>query len=382
MKTLFTTLICLFCLTACTDDVSPRDRSDEDDAAIDASGDPSADTPGEVDAPIDNPWDDLPSGLDARPANVSCIGTNEAPRFISETGCFSGDPARPNEALIPYDLQAPLWSDAADKTRYIALPDGAQMTIRDDGDMELPPGGVSVKSFALGGRLLETRFVVRDELGIYHAYAYEWNEQQSDAELRPDGAEITVTDETTWTVPSDLDCLSCHTDSARISLGLEVGQLNRDFTYETTGREANQLATWQRIGLFDGVGLHLPDELTRYPAYGSDASAAERARAYLHSNCSHCHRPGALGAGRMDMRFDVPFVAMALCNAVPESGDPIESDNLFMPGEPDESILYERVRTIDPVWRMPPLARELEDPEGSALVHAWIESVSGCGSGE
>src|SRR5690606_8824804 len=90
---------------------------------------------------------DEDGGLDARPPNPGCVAPESFPESIDETGCFEGSPPRPVAALVPYSVRVPLWSDAADKDRYVALPDGARMEADDDGRIDVPPGGVLVKTF-------------------------------------------------------------------------------------------------------------------------------------------------------------------------------------------------------------------------------------------
>ncbi len=324
-------------------------------------------------------WADVAVGLDARPENATCVGTREPPTLLSETGCFVGDPLAPAPALIPYVLQAPLWSDAADKERYVALPDGAVLTVDDAEHLVLPPGGVLIKSFALADRMLETRFLVRDDAGDWFAYSYAWADDGSDATLAWGGATLPLDGDVDWEVPSSQDCFSCHTEAAGMSLGLEVAQLHRDQTYAATGRTGSQLATWRAIGLLDPASLPTPEGLPQLPTYDGDAPVGERARAYLHANCAHCHRPGGPGAGIQDLRYTVSLAGTQSCDAVPEFGDPTDDDGrLIVPGEPDRSILLTRMETEQRSWQMPPLARQLVDPQGTALVSQWIAALETC----
>src|SRR5262249_22480507 len=47
------------------------------------------------------------------------------PQNLSQTGCFDpADPRKPVAALVPYAVNAALWSDGAAKDRAFALPDG------------------------------------------------------------------------------------------------------------------------------------------------------------------------------------------------------------------------------------------------------------------
>ena len=93
------------------------------------------------------------------------------PRRLSETGLFSDLRALvPRPGLIPYDINAPFWSDHAIKRRWFALPgDDAFMTFARDEPWTFPKGTVWVKHFDIETirgnpatrRKLETRFLVK-----------------------------------------------------------------------------------------------------------------------------------------------------------------------------------------------------------------------------
>ncbi len=66
-------------------------------------------------------------------------GVDTAPRQLSDTGCVSAtDPKQPASGLIPYAINAPFWSDGAEKDRWLALPDGQRITVGTDGDWRFP----------------------------------------------------------------------------------------------------------------------------------------------------------------------------------------------------------------------------------------------------
>lgn len=306
-------------------------------------------------------------GLDARPPNPGCVAPESFPESIDETGCFEGSPPRPVAALVPYSVRVPLWSDAADKDRYVALPDGARMEADDDGRIDVPPGGVLVKTFRFGEQLLETRFFARGDDGEWSAATYVWNEDGT-AATRSDGGTFTI-GEHEWTVPGPSECFDCHSEAAGMGLGLEVGQLDAELTYPRTGRTANQLETLEGVGML----APLDEPVEEHPRFEPDD-----ARAYLHVNCAVCHRPGGNGIGVFDLRIDTPFEAMNVCGVRPDLGDPTGDGALVFPGDPSRSVLRHRMASDDPSWRMPPLGTELVDEEAVALIDAWIESIESC----
>jgi mono/diheme cytochrome c family protein len=182
-----------------------------------------------------------------------------------------------------------------------------------------------------------------------------------------------------WIYPSESQCLECHTQAAGVALGPEIAQLNKDFTYPSTGRTANQLATLDHIVMFAAPLPGDPANLDRL-ADPSDAGAPleARARAYLHTNCSQCHRPNGPTPSAMDLRYDTALSATNACDIDPENGAlGIVGARLIAPGDAARSIVVERMNRRD-INGMPPLGSNVVDADGVALVSAWIDSLSGC----
>jgi uncharacterized repeat protein (TIGR03806 family) len=298
------------------------------------------------------------------------------PDLLSETGCVNpADPRLPAAGLVPYTINAPFWSDGADKARYLAVPDGTRIGLADDGDFLFPPGTVLLKHFGLHGQTIETRLFVRHDDGGWAGYTYEWNGSQTDAVLLDGAVDIGFPGQT-WHYPSRGECIECHTSAAGSSLGLEVRQLDLDLTYPSTGRTANQLETLSAVGLLQGTA---PRPLTPLvDPHDATEPLIARARSYLHSNCAGCHRTGGIGRGTMDLRFTTALSETGACDVAPTLGDlGITDARLLAPGEPQRSILLERMR-VDDGTRMPPVASNVVDQAGVALIEAWIGSLTGC----
>ena len=309
------------------------------------------------------------------------VATPGFPGKLSDTGCAAGtDPKEVTSGMIPFDVNSPLWSDGADKKRWLALPDNTTINIDSSRDWTLPPGTILRKDFYLDSKIVETRLLAHHTDGDWAGYSYEWNADQSDADLLADSKSVVIGTHT-WYYPSGSDCLRCHTIAAGRSLGPETAQLNRDYTYPTTGKTENQVFTFSSIGLLDAALSASPANLPALAA-PDDVSKAltARARAYLHANCSHCHRPGGPGRGEIDLRYDVAFNAMGVCNKLPDTGDlGVVDARVFSPGVPEKSLVSLRMHATDVTTRMPPLARNRVDEAGAALIDAWIRSVASCG---
>ena len=305
-------------------------------------------------------------------------GSTTFPQTLSATGCFApGDATKPGDALIPYDLISTLWSDGADKKRYMALPDGQVIRVLDDGDWDFPIGTVLIKTFSVGGKRIETRLFMRHDDGGWAGYSYEWNDAGTDATLLPASKQKNLGSQN-WTYPSRTQCLQCHTNAANGALGPDTTNMNRDEIYPATNRVSPQLATLEHIGLFGG---HLPHGPPAIGAFASPADATQgieaRARAYLHTNCSHCHRPGGGGQGPMDLRWTTPFADTKTCNQPNSQGVINGASVIIAPGIPARSVMAQRIHATDSK-RMPPVAVSIPDPLGTQLIDDYISSIAAC----
>ncbi len=299
---------------------------------------------------------------------------------LSTSGCTDpGDITQAYSGLLPYALQAPFWSDGSTKSRYIGLPDGATITRGADDDWTFPAGTVLVKNFRLNNRLVETRHLMRHPDGVWAGYTYEWNDLQTEA-TRVRGGKTVDIDGQDWTFPSENDCMVCHTSAAGFSLGPETAQLNGNFRYPASGRSANQLDTLNAILAFT---TPLPGPAATLPAMPSPDNGArdlgERARAYLHTNCAQCHRPGGPTPSSMDLRFGTALADTDACDVTPVGLDlGIADARLIAPGDASRSLIALRAGRRDS-HGMPPLGSLRVDTAGINLLQDWIDSLAGCG---
>jgi uncharacterized repeat protein (TIGR03806 family) len=304
-------------------------------------------------------------------------GGRTIPTKLSATGCVSStDPKQPASGLIPYLPNAPFFSDNAVKARWLALPDAQFINIDATNDFDFPTGSVLVKNFSLAGRLVETRLFMHHNDGSWAGYTYEWNDQQSDA-TRVVGGKTAQIGGQTWEFPSESQCLQCHTLAAGRTLGLEIGTLNGNFAYPT-GRTANQLTTLNTIDTLRPALTQPAAQLPVIPDPAGNAPLAERARAYLHSNCGYCHRPGGTTPSDMDLRYTTALNATRACDITPTLGNlGITDPRLIAPGSAARSVVIARMNRIG-TDAMPPLARHTVDTAGVQLIRDWVTGLAGC----
>ncbi|MBT8103256.1 MAG: PQQ-dependent sugar dehydrogenase [Gammaproteobacteria bacterium] len=307
-------------------------------------------------------------------------GGSSIPDQLSDTGCVDpADVTAPYAGLLPYDINARFWSDGADKSRYIGLPNGTTITINGDDDWEFPAGTVIVKNFRLGGNLVETRHLMRHPDGVWAGYTYQWNTQQTEA-TRVIGGDVVNIAGQDWVYPSGAQCEQCHTSAAGNALGPETAQMNRDFTYPSSGRTDNQLETIDHVMMFASPLAGTPGTLPRLAdPLDSNASLDDRARAYLHTNCANCHRPNGGTPVDIDLRYDTALQNTGTCDMAPQAGMlGIMNARIIAPGDATRSTLVLRTGRRGDNVAMPPVGSTVVDMAGVTLLTDWVNGLTGC----
>ena len=311
-------------------------------------------------------------------------GGSPFPTLLSQTGCIDTNaPLQMASGLIPYDINAPFWSDGIIKDRWMAIPDASGITIEQSGDWTYPNNSVLVKNFTINNVRLETRLLVRHADGTWGGYSYEWNDNETDASLLLNGKTTTKQGQN-YIYPSSTQCMICHTSVTGVSLGPETDQLNRDKTYPSTGLTANQLTTLNNIGLFTSALTDTAENLPRL-VEPTDITATihDRARSYLYTNCSQCHRQGGPTNVSLDFDINTADSNMNICNANPthQIGG---ATSILEPGNANNSSMYLRIncRNGDAGCsdgdQMPPLGSAYVDTVGVNLIGSWINSQAVC----
>ena len=105
---------------------------------------------------------------------------------------------------------------------------------------------------------------------------------------------------------------------------------------------------------------------------------SERARTYLHVNCSMCHRPGGGGQSDADLRLTTATASQHLCDEAPDQGDlGVEGARLLFPGDPARSLISLRMRRQG-ANRMPPVGTNVVDSVGADVVDLFITATATC----
>jgi hypothetical protein len=385
---------------------------------------------------------DLASLVDAAPAPTcitpatpeSCAapqGTALPICKLSETGCMDAqNPTHFAARAIPYEVNSPLWSDNAAKSRAFVLPAGGTIHVKDcapdagagelancvspmgipngpadTGRWLFPVGTVMIKNFLFDGKLVETRLLMRVDAATaaliqngtdWVGYNYAWNEAQTEATIVPNARTAvqfkTGKQTVTWNYPSFTDCIGCHNPAVG-TLGLETAQLNR-----VVGGQ-NQIDRFVAMGLFDSSAPTQPYAAPLVEPYANAAlglvgppagtSVETAARSYLSANCGFCHRPDVNDQG-FDLRSSLSLFDTHMCNLMQQNGIPGMTTQNYVelaPGSHADSALWIRMNipvpasdpneTVD-VGRMPSASSFVIDPQAVDLVGKWIDSIASC----
>ena len=337
---------------------------------------------------------DHAGGLYRLERNESLMEELPFPRKLSETGLFTDlKNETAADGLIAYRVNSPLWSDGAMKRRWMAVPDKKTLGYKNRGSYDFPDKSVLVKSFAFPEdatekpddadtfRRVETRLMVKLD-GEWFGYSYRWNEDQTDAELVEAGGKDETLEWATengqqqnirWRYPSRSECMVCHSRAANFALGLSTEQLHAPGLPENN---QSQVARLGEIGLFgaDWSSGQLTEARTLVPPHDERYAIEDRARSYLHSNCSVCHVKEGGGNSRLILSFFSQADKMRLwgedaMHQVPQ----LQGSKLAVSGNPNLSLLLSRVAHRGP-GQMPPLATNHLDEKAIRLLRRWIIS--------
>lgn len=291
------------------------------------------------------------------------------PRKLEDFGFFrKRDGTDPAPGVIAYELNTPLFSDGAEKLRYLYIPDGGRIEADGDGLLQFPVGTAIIKTFAFGERYIETRVLLHRADG-WTALPYRWNAEQTEATLALAGGRLDLMtpagEAISYRIPNKNQCKTCHSlDDAVVPIGPKarnlspalLAQLVNEGKLAAAPRVAHPMPRWE-------------DET---------AGTTALARAYLDVNCAHCHQPGG-GASNsgLDLRWeqDDPYalgVRKPPVAAGRGAGGHLVS---IAPGEPDKSILVHRMNSTEPGVAMPELGRSTIDTEAVALMREWIAGM-------
>ncbi len=307
------------------------------------------------------------SGL---PTDVFCIGLYA-----------HHDKSKIAPGVLPYTPGVTLWSDGAEKHRYLYLPPSTAIDTTDLDAWKFPVGTKAFKEFWLGGAIVETRLISKVDEATWELGTYIWDETGAatlDTDphgvVRPDGYEI----------PTQKDCNKCHHGGSDKLLGVEAVALG---VPEAEGATLTDLVD---RGLLSNppptTAITLPEDAT---------GKAAAALGYLHANCGMpCHSSRGLGEEtKLVMRLRAtefwPTTGGAptpvektdtygsTVNQIPTTAavaSHFPGANRIIPGAHDKSLVWLLSHLRDS-YQMPPLISHVIDANGTQKLADWIDAL-------
>jgi hypothetical protein len=320
------------------------------------------------------------------------VAENEVlPHELRCTGLYDDWAARKLACGVrEYSPAFALWSDDAQKVRYVSLPEDTQVDVTDPDNFRYPVGTQFWKEFHVqdgaGTRLAETRLMRRVGAGWLYT-SYVWSDDGSTAVQQNDG--VTDWNGTGHTVPARQQCKECHSGRPDFILGWDALMLGPGATGITRDDLLNEgLITWdgKDEGEPNPLELEIPGDAVEQAALG-----------YLHANCGvSCHNDTtqalALEAGfftRLDHASlesvqDTPVMLTGfkrapnpnapLSDLAPPEGGGEYVD--LLPLDTVRSLVLVRMQIRDNDAAMPRMGTNRVDVAGVALVRAWIEQMT------
>lgn len=311
-------------------------------------------------------------GSGSKVCNEGTSLTTRLPCFLSETGLYQEDMTTLGEGVHPYEPQFKLWSDSAEKKRWIQLPRCSKIDTTDMDYWSFPTGTKLWKEFSRDGVRVETRLIQKQASGTWYTVAYHWQDDQKEAIAVPDGVENASGTE--HDVPNADACWNCHSQQPDKALGFSAIQLSHDPV--TTDPLELTLAS-----LIDAELLTAPPAA---PLTFSWEAVDKDMLGYLHANCGTCHNPK--GSANSQTGLDMWLKVADLAGPVTSSSVYMNLYNVDIkwldshppaekrvePGDFANSAIYQRLVMKDQSWSMPPLGTEVVDPTGKQLMEEWI----------
>ncbi len=296
----------------------------------------------------------------------------------------------PVYGVLPYDLISPLFSDYAQKKRFVWMPSGTKASyVNDYSTLDFQNGTVLIKNFYYENvlpegktQLLETRLIIKKEEGWVFAN-YKWNAAQTEAVYDQSGSYVAVDfmqnnvqRSVNYFIPSGSQCLTCH--KSENDLGIPIGpkpqNLNKILAYPDGNM--NQLEKWVEMGYLTD---NYPSNIDSVVNWEDESKTLEmRARSYLDTNCAHCHsddRHCDYRPVRFAFHESSNLTNLGVCVEAHEIFDPALT-YIVNPGNSERSILAVRLRSVAQELRMPLLGRTTRHDEGVQLIEEWINSLT------
>lgn len=306
-----------------------------------------------------------------------CPGEDEPALTLECTGLYANIATKTvSDAVHSYAPAVPLWSDGAQKARWIYLPPHTVIDTTSPSEWRFPIGTRLWKEFSVGGKRIETRMFQKTMADFWVYATYTWSADEAGAS-RSAGGDIVLADGQPYHVPTSSECDDCHRGRSDCILGFEQGLLGLPGAPGVT------------LGDLAGAGKLSPAPSRVNLQIGDDGTgAAAPALGWLHVNCGvTCHNTNAnsmaYGAG-MDLRLDptlldgrssARFDSLRTTVGVAAQTPAWNGATRIAPGDPGGSLLVQLISHRGMGMQMPPIATRVVDDADVVKVVAWVTDM-------
>ena len=277
-----------------------------------------------------------------------------------------------------------LWSDGAQKRRFVQIPRGQKIDVSNPDEFTYPEGTKFWKEFrvkAASGQLRmgETRLLEKTADGWLYT-SYVWSEDEKTASQMNNTDGVANLYGTGHTVPTRDHCADCHKGRLDYVLGWDALMLG-------PGAQGVTRDDLQELGFVDDastLALAIPGNEVEQKALG-----------YMHANCGvSCHNDNFDAPARdtaLHLRLEAPDLASVQTtdafkainkrpadNAKYEGLTNVSPDNWYdvRPGDPERSLIIGRQLLRGFEGQMPRIGTNKVDETGVKLVSDWIDSMN------
>jgi hypothetical protein len=307
------------------------------------------------------------TSLDGLPNQLECTGLYV--NFLKKDVSASAQ---------PYTPAVTLWSDGAEKNRWVFLPKGKKIDASTPAEWSFPVGTKFWKEFKVGGRLIETRLFQKTRSDHWVHATYQWDKGETVA-TRSGGGDIDIGG-TTWHLPTERECDQCHQGRQDRSLGFEQIALG------LSGAQGLTLPMLVKKGLLSPA----PAQTQMQIADDGTGAMAPLVIGWLHINCGvTCHNDNPNAAGKstlLRLRLEPDqlgggpassYAAIRTTVGVAATTVRWNGQTRIVAGNPQQSLLYTLVssRGGGENDQMPPIASKIVDQEYVTKIFDWISAM-------
>lgn len=306
------------------------------------------------------------------PLDCSKVGPEGEPLELGCTSLYSHWPSRTFASTArAYEPAYRLWSDGAEKARFIELPAGGVIDASNPDEWTFPVGTKLYKEFRILGRRVETRMLWKRNASQWVRVTYAWSYDQTTARVLRTGA--TDVWGTSYEIPAQSDCETCHMGKLDTVLGFEVVSLSNA---GASGYVLSTLAAESRIAPVPTSAI-IPGNATEKAALGM-----------LHANCGlACHNGSNYALARdtgLFMRLEAGSLSSVTATTtyktavnVPSAYQPSPGAGLYRikPKDVAHSAIHYRASSREKDVQMPPQETHVVDPSLVNAIAAWINAL-------